>query len=239
MNRLGICLALVALCGVARGDDSDGEALGKKILDSFGKIVKTMEEIKDKASAEKVKPELEKLFADVEKTSQSLSKLSPEERKKLEETLKPKVMDLGKSFNKEMERLRKDEAVMKVLSDVGPFKALARAKEVAARAKAAMIETALQAYKSAKDQYPASLEDLAQGDKPFIKAEDLKDPWGKMYMFDASGPKNMGLKPDVWTVDPDGKTIGNWLDRPAPPKDKVDKDGPGKDKPTDKPAKDK
>ena len=72
------------------------------------------------------------------------------------------------------------------------------------------IDTALQAYRVKHDSFPENLERLTEGDKPFLKRENLIDPWKKPYQYDATGPKNDGKKPDVWTVTPDKQTIGNW-----------------------------
>jgi hypothetical protein len=36
------------------------------------------------------------------------------------------------------------------------------------------------------------------------------DPWSHPYQYDPSGRNSGGQKPDVYTVDPDGNTIGNW-----------------------------
>jgi hypothetical protein len=41
----------------------------------------------------------------------------------------------------------------------------------------------------------------------------LKDPWGKPYSYDPAGPKNAGLKPDIWSAGGGKVLIGNW---PAP-----------------------
>ena len=38
----------------------------------------------------------------------------------------------------------------------------------------------------------------------------LLDHWKNPYQYDAAGPKNGGKQPDIWTVTPEGKVIGNW-----------------------------
>jgi hypothetical protein len=83
-----------------------------------------------------------------------------------------------------------------------------------ARAQLQTLTTALDAYRLNNGEYPASLAALAEpqpNDKPaLLKADDLKDPWGQPYQYDAAGPKHKGDRPDVWCVTPSGKTIGNW-----------------------------
>ncbi len=78
------------------------------------------------------------------------------------------------------------------------------------------LTVACLAYKLKFDEYPDKLERLVKPPegKPFIdSADDLKDPWGKSYQHDAKGKHHKdNLKPDVWTVTPSGKTLGNWPD---------------------------
>ena len=75
----------------------------------------------------------------------------------------------------------------------------------------------LEIYKLNNDQYPASLEGLAQqqpnGSPQLVPPEQLRDPWGNPYQMDATGPNNHGMKADVFTKAPSGKTIGNWPDK--------------------------
>ena len=62
--------------------------------------------------------------------------------------------------------------------------------------------------------WPESLQTLLmrdeQGHGPYIRAqEDLVDPWNQPYQYDASGSRNNGLQPDIWSQTPLG-TFGNW-----------------------------
>ena len=62
--------------------------------------------------------------------------------------------------------------------------------------------------------YPKSLNDLMSPPKAGIdpvvkKASALLDPWNNQYQYKYPGTKNTGDF-DLWTVTPDGKTIGNW-----------------------------
>jgi len=76
------------------------------------------------------------------------------------------------------------------------------------------LTQACQAYFVANQHYPQSLEVLLQKDARgtvyLDKPDALVDPWGKRYQYDANGPNNQGLKPDIWTVHADGQMIGNW-----------------------------
>ena len=48
---------------------------------------------------------------------------------------------------------------------------------------------------------------------PYLETPDaLIDPWGQPYQYNAQGPMNNGMKPDIWAVpktNPNNK-IGNW-----------------------------
>jgi general secretion pathway protein G len=76
------------------------------------------------------------------------------------------------------------------------------------------IEKAAEAYEVRFGQRPDSLQQLVsppEGGKPYIEADQLKDPWGKDYQYDASGGRSGGNHPDVWTTTPDGSTtVGSW-----------------------------
>jgi len=91
-----------------------------------------------------------------------------------------------------------------------PADAKEDAKVAAAKAQIAVLDKALQAYHLKHEKYPESLKALTEGDKPYVEAAALTDPWKNPYQYDAAGPKNKGKKPDVWTVTPDKETLGNW-----------------------------
>ncbi|HEY1859449.1 MAG TPA: type II secretion system protein GspG [Gemmataceae bacterium] len=63
-------------------------------------------------------------------------------------------------------------------------------------------------------QWPPNLQVLVIGDengKTYLEdVGALKDPWGNLYQYDPSGPRNSGRKPDIWTSSPKGDVIGNW-----------------------------
>ena len=77
------------------------------------------------------------------------------------------------------------------------------------------IDEACAAYRQNNGRFPAALKDLVSGSKPYLEGgeEAIIDPWGNPYQFDLNGPHSDGAKPDIFTVDPDGQTIGNWQKR--------------------------
>ncbi|MFL5343115.1 MAG: type II secretion system protein GspG [Gemmataceae bacterium] len=95
------------------------------------------------------------------------------------------------------------------------FRYLETAKQDRVKADVRALTTACQAYKLKYDGYPESLQQLMQppdGSRPFMEsAANLVDPWGNPYQYNAQGTNNQGLKPDIWAIDPDGNTIGNWM----------------------------
>jgi hypothetical protein len=84
---------------------------------------------------------------------------------------------------------------------------------------------AAHAYEVKYGERPATLETLMtppNGRPAFLepKKENLIDPWGRPYKYDAKGPHNNGLKPDIWSEGPDPndktKVIANWPAAAAP-----------------------
>jgi hypothetical protein len=95
------------------------------------------------------------------------------------------------------------------------------AKISLAKIKSAMLGAVAQRFMLRYERYPASLNELIEppSGRPFVDKEDLLDPWGLPYQYDSDGPKNKGMKPDVWSIGPDANDpkgrYGNW----PPPRD--------------------
>jgi hypothetical protein len=77
-----------------------------------------------------------------------------------------------------------------------------------------ILTQACEAYRVKHDRLPQNLAELLEKDAlggPYLESPDaLIDPWGNRYQYDPKGPRNNGLKPDIWTVTPGGVEIGNW-----------------------------
>jgi hypothetical protein len=111
-----------------------------------------------------------------------------------------------------------------VMAIVGPplaaFTVWPSAAEEADLAQTKLLADACQYYHLDNGEYPPDLETLAKprpdGAKAFINAGALKSKTGGAFKYDPAGPKNQGLKPDVW-VGTNNSKIGNWMvDRPRP-----------------------
>jgi hypothetical protein len=83
-----------------------------------------------------------------------------------------------------------------------------------AKAACNTLSERVETYKLNNETYPPSIEALAQpqpnGDAPLVPADKLRDPWGKLYQLDPSGPHNNSLKADVFTTTPKGQLVGNF-----------------------------
>jgi general secretion pathway protein G len=103
--------------------------------------------------------------------------------------------------------------VLAGVSSIAVFKYLDKAKSDRARVDVSTITEACKVYKISNGEYPPDLSSLVNGAKPYLEngMEAIMDPWGKQYQYDPSGRNNQGQKPDVYTIDPDGVTIGNWM----------------------------
>ena len=100
------------------------------------------------------------------------------------------------------------------------FRYLDDAKMNRAKADVRTIESACVGYKLNTGNFPDNLQELVQppdNHKPYLNsADDITDPWGKLYSYDPSGPNHNGLKPDVSTTSPDGDLIANWQSTRTP-----------------------
>jgi general secretion pathway protein G len=109
-------------------------------------------------------------------------------------------------------------AIIVALAGIGGFFLLGQlggAQEDLAQAQVSgALTSACQAYKIKHNDYPDNLQVLLQKDAlggPWLESQDaLMDPWSHPYQYDKTGQKNQGMKPDIWTVSPNQKTIGNW-----------------------------
>ena len=109
-------------------------------------------------------------------------------------------------------------AILVVLAGVGTvtfLKFQTEAYEDVAFTKIKTIEKAALMVQTRAGALPQTLAEMLQapadGGRPAIDDPDtVKDPWGREFQYDPAGGHNGGAKPDVWTVTPAGKTIGNW-----------------------------
>ncbi len=109
-------------------------------------------------------------------------------------------------------------AIIVVLAGVGGMyllPQLERSKENAALSQVkGTLNTAVQTFYMQESRYPNSLEELCQptqsGGKALLEPDAILDPWKKPYQYDPSGGHNGGNKPDIWTISPSGKQLGNW-----------------------------
>jgi len=107
-------------------------------------------------------------------------------------------------------------ALVLLLSCLGAaFFRIARgpARDDVAGTQVRMLTMACSAYEMKNGQRPQNLEQLLAREDggPFVEGRDeLFDPWGQFYKYDAGGARNNGVQPDIWAQAPDGRIIGNW-----------------------------
>lgn len=108
-------------------------------------------------------------------------------------------------------------AIILILASLGGYYVMGQlheSRKSEAKIQVRTLTTACENYELNYRQRPPSLNALLQKGEyggPYLKNADvLIDPWGKQYQYNAQGPRNNGMFPDVWTTDPDGREIGNW-----------------------------
>ena len=86
--------------------------------------------------------------------------------------------------------------------------------DTTARIQIGGLTSACKAYFDKNQRWPDQLKTLTVKDDNgivYLESKDvLADPWSREYQYDVKGPKNNGVRPDIWTVAPDGEIIGNW-----------------------------
>ena len=108
-------------------------------------------------------------------------------------------------------------AIILILASLGGYYFMGQLHESRrseAKIQVRTLTTACENYELNHRQRPAQLRQLLQKSEyggPYLKSADiLIDPWGKEYLYNSQGPRNNGMFPDVWCVDPEGREIGNW-----------------------------
>jgi general secretion pathway protein G len=108
-------------------------------------------------------------------------------------------------------------AIIVMLAGVGGYYLMQRYEESkisTAKAECLGLSTQVETFKLNNDRYPNSIQELTQaqpnGGTPLVPPDKVIDPWGKPYQINPQGPHNNGMKADVYTTAPNGKTIGNF-----------------------------
>jgi len=109
-------------------------------------------------------------------------------------------------------------AIIVALASLGGYYFLGQANQArksTAKLQVQMLTKAAKTYwLEHNDQWPQSLQALLMRDDyggPYLENTDaLIDPWGQPYQYNPVGPQNNGMYPDIWSLAPDGKQIGNW-----------------------------
>jgi hypothetical protein len=228
---LGAAILLAFVPSAVGADDL--ETLLKEGLDIVKEAQTILKSVTDKTSAETALPKLKALeerLAAAMKKEAALGELSEKQKKQLEPRTK-EILKAAEDLQREVARVEKLPAAAAVLKDVYPFKQTDEAKAAIAELEKVKITVArlgvvtltqvLEVYKVKHGEYPATLTALAEkqpdGGPALVPADKLNDPWGRAYLYNPVGPKNKGLRPDVWSTGPDPKkpdgVVGNWQDK--------------------------
>lgn len=108
-------------------------------------------------------------------------------------------------------------AIIVMLAGVGVYYGLQRYEEAKydrARADVKALSQQVEIYKLKNGDYPATMDQLTvaqpSGGGALVPPDQIRDPWGNIYQIDPDGANNGGNRADVYTVGPNGQTIGNW-----------------------------
>jgi len=198
-------------------EDEDAEAILKDTLKLMSEMADVLKPVKDRASAEGALAKLKAINEQLAALKKKDFAIFPAKRRQLFAKHKVPIETTMKALGSEVARLHTLPEAKDVLTrELSRFdetsKTLVMMKEAmrsAARVQIKRIDEALQIYNKKAGKFPSSLVDLTRGKKPLLTRNDLWDPWEDPYLYNTSGPRNQGKKPDVWTMTPEG-VIGNW-----------------------------
>jgi hypothetical protein len=218
MRHLTLTVAVIVSLGAGRADPPPKpEEMTERLTKIVPRLAELLKSVKDEASAAAVKPEFDRLAAEMMKLVGEGQRLPEEQQNAVKDLMAERLKQPMEEMQREVKRLEAMPAVYQALMKGNPLqKKSDTAKKDVARVTARNLTTAAQTYRIKYGDYPTALSDLADGrngDKPFIERGTLTDPWGRPYQYDPAGPKNGGIRPDVWSLGPpdekDG-VIGNW-----------------------------
>ncbi len=173
MKPTACSLIVLFAIGFTRAPGPGTDQLAKDALAVLKEQRDLLKKVTDRKSAEAVFAKWQKLDERHKKVLKAMKKLSPDE----ETAFKKKHPELEPAF----------KALEKESARVEPFfKELRKAQERTARLGIRNIETAVLAYKLANGDYPQDLTALTekQGGKPaYLDSSNLKDPWGRPYVY--------------------------------------------------------
>jgi hypothetical protein len=223
---LRTCIAATIFCSVwnnctVRGhaDEKECEALLKTLLECKVKSAKALNAVKDKQSALDGLQKLNELSATWHQTDEKLQKtndLSEDARKRLVKTYAERLESAENDLDTEYDRLDRVADLYAVLAQNPIVEKMYKYRVELAENRVFILTGAVKTYFDEFKKFPAKLEELAKlpGDNnPFAEKDAFVDPWGRPYQYDAKGPKNKGLFPDVWSLGPrhrEGAIFGNW-----------------------------
>jgi hypothetical protein len=199
----------------------DIEPYFKEAVKLTHEVTDLLKTVKDKASAEAASAKMkafDEQIAVLKKKEAEFAESSPKELQRLRTKYQTEFETAFKALGTELDRIEKlPEAKAQLVKESAfikrAYETVAQLDEAQirfARVQIEKIETAVVAYKVKTGAYPKTLDELTTGKEPYLEKEDLSDPWKKAYKYDPDGPKHKGTKPDVWTVAPNKKVIGNW-----------------------------
>jgi hypothetical protein len=93
---------------------------------------------------------------------------------------------------------------------------LSKIDEEMAQSEIRTLDLVVRSYFVRHGHYPLSLDALCEKDDltglKYFEKDQLIDVWGRRIEYDVKGPRNGGLKPDIWSRGATGEEamIGNW-----------------------------
>jgi hypothetical protein len=214
-------IALIWIVSAARPDDKQLMKITEESVTASEKLVEVLKGVKDKSTANAALAKVTELGSLLRQCQQASTLASTDVTKEALKAISDKYAERQKRAEKQLQtEAKRIEATWEshaVLRDTAFFKMIEDGRrEERAKLQLKTLTTATASYKLKYGEFPDKLQLLVQppDGAPYLKGkEELIDPWGRPYEFDANGPKHKGVLPDIWSLGSrpkEGTIIGNW-----------------------------
>ena len=221
MRMFLAAIALICIVSVARPDAKRLLKITEESVTASEKLVDVLKGVKDKASANSALPKVTELGSLLRQCQQASiiarGEVTKEDLKTVTDRFAERQKRAERQLQAECKRIEAIPEAFAVVRDTIYFKLIEDGRrEERAKLQLKVLTTATAAYKLKYGDFPDKLQLLVQppDGAPYLNGkEELIDPWGRPYEYDAKGPKHKGLLPDIWSLGSrpkEGTIIGNW-----------------------------
>ncbi|HLW67221.1 MAG TPA: type II secretion system protein GspG [Gemmataceae bacterium] len=217
--RTFLCAAMTLLVvGIAQADEKNVETIVEDWVKAQENLVDVLKSIQDQPTAQAALPKLTELDRILRERREAVKKSGPDVEMDMPEKLGKRLENAKRQWHEEYKRLNGVNEAYLVLKDNSLIKAMQQDAERRAKTGVNDLQIGVLQFKLKYLKYPDELDELVSppNGRAYVSVESLFDPFGRKYQYDMKGPKNGGLKPDIWSLGPrhlKDAIIGNWVEK--------------------------